>query len=764
MKKKQGVSRTNTGAKETAKNHKVTLEDVRSALTWVEGTVDGIPPTVRACLLAVLGAALALESNVRSATATLKKIMMTGKINPPSEKGSGRPKLPSSACDKQIRKAKYAICANIRLLERLTSTLRPAPPEDFSTGCPTAPGGKQPTEVVTPAAEEMSDMSAAVPEHLKDLEGIDAILAINDINDQDENVAAIDKLMAKQLALGQGADHSPDKNLPHAREELFGAGQATHSKRDLRFGFSPDELSTLKKGMSGMARVSSHASTRFDFSFSVGSWAIESDVLRDPATDTVISAQPETIGLKGYQVTLRSMVNLVVLTVGFLMPMHRIARLLGNMPIFHRSNIGRYLGVVAERAVPVYLELLRGLANASHLSADASPTRVNEVDRLFEKRRQSLAEGKTPDPFPWETAELQDVADPDEGVPGDGIPESPPSVIQASEQCDSAQPLPPDHVETSGPDGGTQQENQSSRIARRLFPILGYDFTQRKGTTCRTPRHQTVVLHGFTHHADRESYVVVFRSLLGDVGNVLDKVLLDRRQNTTLTLQCDHSTANLPRDPAILKRVNLVTAGCLAHLRRPFKRHFDQDPERCEQILNMMVNITFTESELKRVGRNPENTLAMRQSWSAVALEALHHLISENCRLPTWSDQTPLGKAGRSFLRHFKKLLPFLSDPRLEATNNASERLLRPEKLAQGSSYFRDTIEGRARYDILRSLCQTCAGIELSFAVYLMHLLLAEPTLIERNPSSFTPLSVKRFLQANPIENQRILLALQRGY
>jgi hypothetical protein len=122
------------------------------------------------------------------------------------------------------------------------------------------------------------------------------------------------------------------------------------------------------------------------------------------------------------------------------------------------------------------------------------------------------------------------------------------------------------------------------------------------------------------------------------------------------------------------------------------------------------------------------------------------------------------GEPTTSSLRYFKKLLPFLSDPRLGARNNASERLLRPKKLAQGSSYFRDTIEGRARYDVLCSLCQTCAGIELSFAVYLMHLLLAEPTLIERNPSSFTPLSVKRYVQANPIENERILLALRRGY
>ena len=214
----------------------------------------------------------------------------------------------------------------------------------------------------------------------------------------------------------------------------------------------------------------------------------------------------------------------------------------------------------------------------------------------------------------------------------------------------------------------------------------------------------------------------------------------------------------------MLKRVQITDAGYLAHLRRPFKGNFDQDPERSEEIPTLIVSICFTEPEIKRVGRNPKNTLAVRQTWSASSLDGLHDIITDFCQLPTWSDQTLLGKAGRSFLRHFKKLLPFLSDPMLEATSNGSERLLRPEKLAQGSSYFRDTIEGRARFDILRSLCQTCAGIELSFASYLMHLLLADPKQINESPKRYTPLSVKQHFIKNPEDLKRIQLALLRGY
>lgn len=721
----------------------MSLDDIRAAIAWIEGQKEHCPQPILATILLVLGAALKIETGVRSATAALSKIMASGKINPPSEKGTGRKRRPSDDCDRLITKARRAIRMSLSIFGKHKAGFKSDPKERKSTG-PLAPVGAMTTPVTPTQATEgdVENMSGAVPPELKNVPGMTGLEAISDMKDDEAAEEAIGELMNKQLELGRDSG----EEVPHAREELFGAGSAASTNQSMSFEFDPEVLATLSKGTSNVSRVSSYQSNRFDFTFSTGTWKVTTDVLRDPATGTTISAQPDTLALRGYQVTLRSMVNLVVLTVGFLMPMHRIGRLLGNMPIFHRANIGRFLGVVAERAVPVYLEMLRQLANASHLAGDASPTRVNEVDRLFESRRMAALDGKVPEPFPWETPEVKDLADPDQ------------ETVSGSETPSPSEGDPP----TEG--DPLTEEAPTTRISPVLFQKLGYDFRKRKDVAARTPRHQTIVLHGFTDDADADSHTVVFRSCLGDVGNVLDKILLDRLQNKPLTLQCDHSVANLPQDPAVLKRVQITVAGCLAHLRRPFKRHFDQDPERCEEILTLMVSIFFSESELKRVGRNPKNTLAVRQTWSASSLDGLHDIITEFCQLPTWSDQTPLGKAGRSFLRHFKKLLPFLSDPMLEATNNGSERLLRPEKLAQGSSYFRDTIEGRARFDILRSLCQTCAGIELSFASYLMHLLLADPKQVNESPKRYTPLSVKQHFIKNPEDLKRIQIALLRGY
>ena len=273
-----------------------------------------------------------------------------------------------------------------------------------------------------------------------------------------------------------------------------------------------------------------------------------------------------------------------------------------------------------------------------------------------------------------------------------------------------------------------------------------------------------MVIHGRKDKRDPQTHIVIFRSCLGDVGNVLDKMLLARKKGKPLTLQCDHSSANLPQDKAVLKHVQITWAGCLAHLRRPFKRHFDQDPESCELIIGMMDHVFHNENQVKAAGKNETNTLAMRQRWTVRFLEFIHMELLSKIELKTWSDQTPLGKAARSYIKHFKKLGPILMDPYLEFTNNISERLLRPEKLAQGSSYFRDTIEGRARFDVLRSLHQTCVCAQIPFGVYLLFLLKTDPKLIQMKPSEYTPLAVKMYLKKDPIEEKNLLSALLSNF
>ena len=235
-------------------------------------------------------------------------------------------------------------------------------------------------------------------------------------------------------------------------------------------------------------------------------------------------------------------------------------------------------------------------------------------------------------------------------------------------------------------------------------------------------------------------------------------------KNKEIFLQCDHSSANYPKKSSIGNKFVFTIAGCLAHCRRPFKRHYNQDPQECEKMLSMMFSLAHFEKQINDHGKNDTNTLKIRGSYSARALEVIGFAMQQAIKDKNWSDQTPLGKAALHFIKHFKKLSVYLAHPILEPTNNGSERHLRAEKLSQGSSYFRDTIEGRTRFDILRTLNQTCVSAGIPFGQYLLYILLQPDLDIKRNPENFTPLAVKKLFEADTTVASKIQRIFTRGY
>ena len=132
-----------------------------------------------------------------------------------------------------------------------------------------------------------------------------------------------------------------------------------------------------------------------------------------------------------------------------------------------------------------------------------------------------------------------------------------------------------------------------------------------------------------------------------------------------------------------------------------------------------MPKIPLIEHGLDAAGRNRENTLSMRRSWGASTFEILYFVV---------------------------------------------QRALRPEKLAQGFSYFRDSLEGRVRVDILRAIYKTCASTNLPFCEYLLHILLQPKLEITKNPDKFTSHAVKKELETQPHLKTKLENILLKGY
>jgi len=661
---------------------------------WLEDSQNFIPVDVKFCLTMLIENMLKGEKSSQFAAKGFHELLVKFGFKPSSEKlkkPSGTKDTPSLEIVKKLGKsAKYKLSRYLAAKAKLDQHMQ-------------------------------NQLSLECPE--RDSVEIKKLEIIDDIVDETERETAQDADLEARLALGQG--ECPSLALPF--ETLFPSGPVISTEQKLHFGISKETLVKAFGGSPTGLSKETISTKRQDFSLQLHELQVSYETARDSRTGKSISSAPESLGPKGFQITYRAMVNLVLLTVGFLVPMHRVSRLLGNASLFHRSNIARYLGFAASKMLPVYLEIAKQLSNAQYLWGDATPTRVNEVNRAFEKSKNWENEKLfgPPEPLPWEKL--------------DGLTTE-------------------DSVEELGP--------QKVPLWKQLQNELGYAFQKKSktGTTSKT-RHQTIVVHGRADPQNSNSHIVFYRSCLGDVGNVLDYLLQFRStKNKELVLQCDHSSANLPTNPNVLKRINLTIAGCLAHARRMFKKHEAQDPLVGEDILPMMFMVTDLESKIKESGKNKQNTLSVRQSWSARYLETLYFAINLALQGKNWSDQTPLGKAARHFIKHFKKLTVYLAHPELEATNNGTERVLRPEKLAQGSSYFRDTMEGRARFDILRTIYQTCTCADIPFAHYLLHILMTPDLDLERDPQKYTPFAVKQLLDANPDLKSKLDTILARGY
>ena len=491
--------------------------------------------------------------------------------------------------------------------------------------------------------------------------------------------------MLTRCQLGDGSDPS----LRSVTETLLAGAEVTTKQESVYLEApEPDDDAALVE-----TRVEQRV--RYDFTLVVGRVVAEVEkkiVVDADGRKRMLSASTRSLGPPRIGVTWRFLVNTMVMVGQYAMPMNRLAQMLTTSDKkFTSASLYRLLRYAAERFAPIYLQLFDQLADAEILMGDDTPPRVLEVRRYFTKVKAGTEPGEQP---PWAAYRTMDTA------------------VEAAR---------------TGDDG----------LEVQLARELGFESARRNGDGPKRSLNTTVVA-GRADDSDPDSLIVFYRSHLGSLGNLLE-LLLERRDPKAggVIIQSDLATTNRVRDEALLERFPIRRVGCASHARRPFAIHEADDEKMCGAMLDYFSGLFVYEDLLDCYGRNRDNVAAVRdvdhrQTWGDI-----HRCASLMERI--WSRETKLGEAARYVLRHFDALTAYLDDPRLEPTNNFAERMLRLEKLIEGSSMFRATLGGRFVLDILRTVMQTAVAARAPLQEYLLNILQTDPAVIAAAPERYTP-------------------------
>jgi hypothetical protein len=430
----------------------------------------------------------------------------------------------------------------------------------------------------------------------------------------------------------------------------------------------------------------------------------------------VLCASTAEYGPPRFSVTWGTLATLAVMVAQFALPLNRLGTLLTTSgKRFTAGALSRMLHYVAERLVPVYLELGSQLKNSEVLAGDDTSCRVVEVQGYF-------AQAKTGPP-------------PEDGPPWKDF-RTPGAAEESIKRCNK---LRQERVQRreDGDRKAVRTRQEEPSLGMLIGRKLPFEWPRRDGKGAKQSMNTTVI-SGRTVADDPHSLVVFYRSHLGGCGNLFEALLSTRSpQRREVILQGDLNPANHVTSPTLLERFNIRSIGCSAHARRPFALYQDEDPDNCAFMLHLFLGLAIHEQQLDVFGRNRDNVLAVRQNESREMWSEILDLAK--VMAGKWSPATKLGDGARYIIKHYAELTAHLDDPRLEATNNLRERMLRMEKLIEAGSLFRRSLEGRFALDVVRTVLQTAVAAGVPVHEYLVWLLRTGADDISRKPDRFTP-------------------------
>lgn len=178
------------------------------------------------------------------------------------------------------------------------------------------------------------------------------------------------------------------------------------------------------------------------------------------------------------------------------------------------------------------------------------------------------------------------------------------------------------------------------------------------------------------------------------------------------TVQCDGTSVT-----SFLERAGGKRPGCWAHGRRRLVEAARSGDAIALEGVRMIARLFAVERAASDEGDNAAQRCARRQTFSKPITDELRSWIDRQRGLVP--PKTPLGQALGYLQRQWQRLLLFLEDGNIEATNNRRERELRRLVLGRKNWLFAWLDDGGKRTATILSIIATCIAHDVNPRAYL---------------------------------------------
>jgi transposase len=160
-------------------------------------------------------------------------------------------------------------------------------------------------------------------------------------------------------------------------------------------------------------------------------------------------------------------------------------------------------------------------------------------------------------------------------------------------------------------------------------------------------------------------------------------------------------------DSLASKNPGITLVGCLYHARRKFVEVAKLMPNKegvATHVINCIAKLAHLEEEIKNLIL-PEKQAARLNKAKPLLDDLQQYLINNQPNIPP---KSLLGQAVSYTLNQWPKIINYLKDPRLDISNNLSERAIKPFVIGRKGWLFANSVEGANAAATIFSIIETC--------------------------------------------------------